>query len=755
MNQTPEYFPRRWSLLAVAMVVAVSLALLADLARIGLAQEAARIHASGLGPSNRVWFAWTGAPNARYAVERANDLRQSFATVASNVTGVGPEIRFTDVVTSASAFYRVRMMGSDARLESNWWQHAHDAQRTGYAPAAPPHPWRWAWQWNGSDDRGRVVPGKVLLPRNVQPIIAEGRVYIAAGTNGVYALNETTGAVLWHVNPGGAVNSTAAYDPLTRALFVVSSEGRLYKLNPSNGTTVASVELGEPSPWPLPIAVIPGRVFAAMGRYVLALDPVTLTIHWRYDAASSVHTPPAYSARRDRVVVATADLYIHCIRNSDGTRLWRVKPSPHTPDEHHSYAYGWPVIAEQHGLVLLRQRIRWEYLWLNPNPFGIPDNATIRARLNGRPDARCHYALRLEDGQVAFHINNGCGGFGDGGYLPIGSMPVVRVFPDGTEVALNIIRGDPRYDARWDSHFGEIVLDDQTIPGLQAGDVRWIRHGNTSTDDDFLLTDEQPFLSAAGNYLFGSHWLVTYAIEPLDRGASRGSWTNKIDSRNLSWLIVSQGACGPCPFSPTHYCAQSLNEDPTCGRNYAGGFYVCYNVGDPTPIQDLFWTEYGCVIGLPDKLIIRDTTGAIVCLVHGDPLDGEGTTQRTNVTNISETFESGKTALDTLRMLPAAQKEVVVEGELQYVFNNGRMILLSFRYPHRGSFKALIPQSVWPRFDGLNPTMGRNRAARYCEGQRVRIRGRLTCYQGDPAVVVTAPDQCVVTDGRSIVASGP
>lgn len=54
-------------------------------------------------------------------------------------------------------------------------------------------------------------------------------------------------------------------------------------------------------------------------------------------------------------------------------------------------------------------------------------------------------------------------------------------------------------DARWDSHFGEMVMDSNTVASLQAGDVRWIRHGNNAADDDVLLTDEQPLPSAAGD----------------------------------------------------------------------------------------------------------------------------------------------------------------------------------------------------------------------------------------------------------------
>jgi len=645
----------------------------------------------------------------------------------------------TDAVPAgpSSAFYRLRAEAPGAN--SNWWQHAHDAQHTGYAPAAPPPPWRWAWQWNGSDAQGRVVPGKILLPRNVQPILAEGRVFVACASNGVAALDENTGAVLWQAQPGGEINSTPAYDGLTRALFAVSSNGRLYKLNPTNGATLGDCGLGAPSDLPLPPAIIPGRVFASMGRHVLALDPVSLGTNWAYDAGSAVHTPPAFSARQDCVVICTADLHVHAIRNADGARRWRVKPSVHTPGAPYEYARGWPVIAEQHGLVLVRQRNNWDLLWSTPNPFGEPDNATIRSRLAAQPAQRCHFALRLEDGSVAFDINNGQGGFGDGGYLPLGSMPIVRVYPDGREAALNFIRGDGRYDARWDSHFGEMMLDANTVPGLAAGDVRWIRHGNDANDDTFLLTDEQPFLSGAGDYLFGSHWLVTYALHVQDRSPARGSFASKITTTNLPWFIVSQPTCGPCAFSPTHYCPQGLRSDPDCGRHYAGGFYVCFNQG---AVHDRFWTEYGCVVGLPDKLIVRDTTGAIFSLVTGDP------------TASASGQAAGSDKSDQSNTAPDPPAPVTLTNRLRYVFNNGKAVLLAFAEPHQGTLKALIPKAAWPQFPGLGTAMGRDRAELYREGRHVRVTGRLTWYQGDPAVVVTRPEQCVVTGFGPALAPG-
>jgi|GEM_PF-6850645 len=76
-----------------------------------------------------------------------------------------------------------------------WSQHAHNAQRTGYTPQTVPYPWRWRWSWNGPNARGGVakVTTNGSLPRNVQPITGGGRVYIAAGVDGVFALSEANG----------------------------------------------------------------------------------------------------------------------------------------------------------------------------------------------------------------------------------------------------------------------------------------------------------------------------------------------------------------------------------------------------------------------------------------------------------------------------------------------------------------------------------------------------------------------------------
>ncbi|MCS6907111.1 MAG: PQQ-binding-like beta-propeller repeat protein, partial [Anaerolineales bacterium] len=124
-----------------------------------------------------------------------------------------------------------------APVATEWTQHAHDAQHTNYTSQSVPTPWRWRWVWNGPDASGGI--GKVTtngsLPRTVQPITGGGRVYIAAGVDGVFALSEASGAQVWQRSNIGSINSTVAYDPDTQTVFAVSANGKLYKLRASDG----------------------------------------------------------------------------------------------------------------------------------------------------------------------------------------------------------------------------------------------------------------------------------------------------------------------------------------------------------------------------------------------------------------------------------------------------------------------------------------------------------------------------------------
>jgi outer membrane protein assembly factor BamB len=611
---------------------------------------------------------------------------------------------------------------------SEWTQHAHDAQRTSYTAISVPTPWRWKWAWNGPNATGGISAGKSGLPRNSQPVTGGGRVYVAAGARGVFALDNANGAVVWNRSPGGAINSTPAYDGDTGALFVVSTNGTLYKLDAATGATLDSFAGNGSSTLPLPPAIAGERVFFSMGNNVYAIDKRTMQQAWRYDAGSPADTPPAYSAVRDLVVVASRDLYVHAIRNSDGGRIWRSKTTvrnagdPGGDRNNAEVSSGWPVIAEQNGLVLIKLRLDWQTLWRwNPWPS---TNAAMRSNLVGEPAQQALLALNLDDGATAFVANVGHGGFGDGDYMPMGPQPVVKRFADGSEVAYVVMRGSPCQvnpcDGRWDSHLGEMMLNSSTVAGFEAGYVRFI-------DNTFFPTDEQANLSMAGDDLLGGHWMFGLAHRILDRSANRGaSANNPITTANLPHIITSASNCG---FSTSHYCADGLTQDGD-PRTIPGGFYIYYNQGQ---VYDRYWSEYASWVVSNDTIYYVSTDGAVVALENGQPsgVALRPPPEQAFTTSLAFVHEG---VIDYTVARSFAGRTVTVEGTLHDVFNNGKAVYLTFQTPHQGAFLVKIRKADWRAFAQPPERI-------YAASQRVRVTGLIEWYQGDPVIYVAQPGQ--------------
>jgi outer membrane protein assembly factor BamB len=615
-------------------------------------------------------------------------------------------------------------------ISAEWSQHAHNAQRTSYTAQVVPPPWRWRWAWNGPDASGGISPGKTSLPRNVQPVTGGGRVYVAAGSRGVYALRESDGTELWNARPG-TINSTVAYDRDTQTVFALATNGTLFQLSAASGSIVRQFTTGSGSPLPLPPAVLSDRVLFASGQRVFALTKTGLDPLWTYAAGAEVHTPPAYSASRDRVIVGTADLFVHAIENRTGSRAWRVRPVPpnlaagETSDGRGfaEFKNGWPVVADGAGYVLVKARLDWDTLWRDwPQ-----STSAMRAFLAANPDQQALFVLDLDDGRVPFIANVGHGGYGDSNYLPMGPQPVVKRLPNGKEVVYTIIRARHAYDSRWDSHFGEMVLDATTVSGLQGGDVRFIAYDYPpGSAAPYLLTDEQPNVTMAGDYLFGGHWEAGFALRLLDRSDGRGSFNAKITSQRLDTIATSQDGSG-CRFNPAHYCASGLENT----RFYDRGFFLYDRQG---AVYDRYWSEYATWVVSNDNLYFRSADGAIVALTSGSPLAEVASAP---VSPAAATVE-GEPLPALLPRIPATQARAwaghgaTVEGVVAVVANNGKQLLLGFSRPHQGAFKVIIRREHWGAFGGQPE-------AHYRPGDRIRVSGLIGWYQGDPAVFVTTP----------------
>jgi len=255
------------------------------------------------------------------------------------------------------------------------------------------------------------------------------------------------------------------------------------------------------------------------------------------------------------------------------------------------------VVADLRGIVFVRLLIGdvGKVLWSGGGPSSRwpTTNAAIRQRLIDTPGLKNLFALSLDNGQEAFIPAVGPSGVEDliGGSprLRIHSFPVIRVV-GGKEVAYTQWRnGDlgGNWDARWDSHLGEMVLDGSTVAGYAAGDVRFVQF--EQYDNWIRITDEACPLTAAGETIFHAHWDASESARITDRAAGLGgSRANPIKTAKHPPVVRHVKAPSAQFDAATHWSTTGLAlvDGRTKG---APGWWVYRNVLDPpTPTRNAY-----------------------------------------------------------------------------------------------------------------------------------------------------------------------
>lgn len=512
-------------------------------------------------------------------------------------------------------FYALFPKDASQAAIDEWTQDGHDGQRTGSTSEEPVTPWTFQWSFNGPDANGGTANHQYDAPKEARVVTGGAHIYVPAGSRGLYALRKTNGTVAWNVT-NTSFNATPAYDPATQTVIAGGADGQVYKINASTGSILGTFNTGSP----INKSVLLNGGYAYIVSDNGNLNKVAISNvspAWTYAAGSTVATLPAYSYSRDSIIYATDDLYIHSVNNSNGTRKWRVKPTPNLPGGEtatnipqtyggvktgNQFELGWPVIAEKSGIVFVRMQLVLQAHFEGPNGGRFANtNAENRAWLVQNPQYKNLFALNLDNGTEKFIPAVGYGSTEDwindpAAYGVMGSQPAVKLLPDGKEVAYIHFRSNqtsPATDFRWSGHMGEMVLDDSTIPGLAAGDLRFVKmskyqdapgKGNCDTH----IIDEQTPLTIAGNILINAHWANSCSAKITDRSNSRGlTASDPIATTPLPPIIRAQrGSCAD-KNTTTHYTtcsAQYLTDGGSTGegRYYGGpGFWGYWNVADP------------------------------------------------------------------------------------------------------------------------------------------------------------------------------
>jgi hypothetical protein len=622
-----------------------------------------------------------------------------------------------------------------------WTQFGHDAQHTNHTSQVVATPWKYRWQWNGADATGKPQASHIAIPRLVQPVTGGTNVYIAA-TTGVYALSQATGAVAWSNTALGTLNSTPVYD--NGFVYVASTNGTLYQLNAGNGS-VALTFAANGSLNTAPLLVGNTLYVDSAGGSLYAVNKQSMAKTWEYPAGSPGVTSPAYSPSRNVVIFVSQDLFVHAVNAANGTLKWHVKPTGRNYECVTSGSdpcsvvsttgaqaqNGWPVIAEQHGIVFIRYRLDWQTLWTFGNYPST--NAAIRADLTAHPDQQPLFALSLDTGAQAFVPAVGNGGEGDGGYLPMGPMPVVDVV-GGQEVAYIQWRNGSSCpnscDGRWDTTMGEMVLDDTMAPEYHPGDLRFVQ-------TQFFPTDETMQSTMAGNTYFINHWLVAASWAITNRATTLGdTFANPIQASPAPYVIWREAQTATCTFNPaTRYCTNLYSYGDT--RSYGPGFYEYFdsrNDGDSAPYT----------IVSDGLILVKAGDGGLIALQNGNPTAQEAMTHQFAQANALAEVPTPAVQAGIVPWQDAGQyigQTVTVDGTIQSDVNHlPKAVYLGFTSPHDGALLVRIFSRDIGKFAYDLTAL---------QGKHVQITGMVTLYPPagmDPEIIVTDPDQIRIVD---------
>ena len=152
------------------------------------------------------------------------------------------------------------------------------------------------------------------------PAVSGGVVYVGSTYNPLFALDASTGDLLWRYETGGSVVSSPAVSG--GVVYVGSRDDYLFALDASTGDLLWRYETGGSvvsSP-----AVSGGVVYVgSRDDYLFALDASTGDLLWRYETGDDVRSSPAVSG--GVVYVGSTDNRLYALDASTGDLLWRYE----------------------------------------------------------------------------------------------------------------------------------------------------------------------------------------------------------------------------------------------------------------------------------------------------------------------------------------------------------------------------------------------------------------------------------------------
>jgi len=226
----------------------------------------------------------------------------------------------------------------------------------------------------------------------VQPVVADGRVYVGVMNGKMYCLDAITGQQIWVYRAGGPIPHTAAV--AGGRVFFGSLDGKVYALDAGTGAEVWVYATDAPV-YSAP-TVVDGTVFiGSLDGHLYALEASTGIRQWRYQTGGSVVSSPAVGD--GRVYFGSEDMYAYSVQASGGQLVWKTQL--------HGYGMSntYPVLSSETGVVIFVTikpgLTSYSHYDNYPNaPEGSDIRATWRQYYNNHPMRQHLYYLDANTG---------------------------------------------------------------------------------------------------------------------------------------------------------------------------------------------------------------------------------------------------------------------------------------------------------------------------------------------------------------------
>ena len=279
---------------------------------------------------NGVSTDWDATPRTNPNVANPNWSadRSSPSSIGSRPTYVYQD-DLTGITDTANVRYKVTAYGDGAAgAESNvatllpyplanspWPKFRGNAQNTGRSPYVGAQTNHVKWTYTTGASIGSASPS----------IAPDGTVYIASSDGYFYALNPSDGSLKWKAQTGGGNSSPAVGADGT--VYIGGSDGKLHAINPIDGSFKWQVSLTSTHVESSPAIGGDGTIYVGCDVSMsgtdmfFALNPADGSFNWKRPLGSSIVSSPAIGLD-GTIYVGSNDHNLYALDRRDGSTKW-------------------------------------------------------------------------------------------------------------------------------------------------------------------------------------------------------------------------------------------------------------------------------------------------------------------------------------------------------------------------------------------------------------------------------------------------